>query len=122
MNDNIRLRSFIIDNKALFWYINPEKLNEISLSFLTETILNYGDLKTVKELFNIVGTKNVAESFFHSLEKERNNYFPDVTNYFSLNNSRIPIMTSPPTPLQTERGAGFVRAKSPSPVWERDLG
>ena len=27
-----------------------------------------------------------------------------------------------PTSLQTERGYGFVRAKSPSPVWERDLG
>ena len=40
----------------------------------------------------------------------------------NLNNSRIPIKTSPPTPLQTERGDGFVRAKSPSPVWERDLG
>lgn len=84
MTGNNRLRSFIIDNKALFWYINPAKLDDISLSFLTETILNYGDLKTVKELFNIVGTKNVAESFFFSLEKERNNYFPDVANYFSL--------------------------------------
>lgn len=44
MTDDNRLRSFIIDNKALFWYINPAKLDDISLSFLTETILNYGDL------------------------------------------------------------------------------
>ena len=45
-----------------------------------------------------------------------------INKTFSLDNSQVPIMTSPPTPLPTERGARFVGGQSPSPVWERDLG
>ena len=33
----------------------------------------------------------------------------------SQNNSQVSIMTSPPTPLQTERGARFVRGQVPRP-------
>jgi hypothetical protein len=85
MDDNIV--AFVKKHKSLFWYTPEEKLNQISLAFLTETILNYGSLDDVRELFRLVGVKNVAHVFFESIRKSKrrqNNYFPDVENFFSL--------------------------------------
>jgi hypothetical protein len=79
--------TFVRKNKSLFWYTPEEKLDQISPAFLTETILNYGSLDDVRELFRLVGIKKVADIFFESIQKSerrRNNYFPDVENFFSL--------------------------------------
>jgi hypothetical protein len=83
-NENIKLSQFIHKNKSLFWYINPEKLDNISEYFVVETILNYGNLNDVKELMQIMGLKHMAGVFLNSVNKKRNNYFPDVENYFKL--------------------------------------
>ena len=83
MNENVV--AFVKKHKSLFWYTPEEHLSQISLAFLIETILNYGTLDDVRELFYLVGIKNVADTFFESIRKsERNNYFPDVENFFTL--------------------------------------
>jgi hypothetical protein len=85
MDDNIV--AFVRKHKSLFWFTPEEKLDQINLAFLTETILNYGSIDDVGELFRLVGIKKVAETFFDSIRKskrKRNNYFPDVENFFSL--------------------------------------
>jgi len=54
---------------------------------LVETILNYGDMNAVKELFDIMGIKNVAKIFFNDInisERRKNNYQELTLNYFSL--------------------------------------
>lgn len=84
MVNNDQIKAFIWRKKALFWYIDPQKLENINMAFLTETILNYGDLQDVKELISLVGIKNIAQIFYSSVENKRNNYFPDVANYFNL--------------------------------------
>ena len=81
------LIAFVREHKSLFWFTPEEKLDQISLAFLTETILNYGTLDDVCELFRLVGIEKVANTFFDSIrksERRQNNYFPDVENYFSL--------------------------------------
>jgi len=84
---NTDLSTFINNHKSLFWFTPEEKLDQISLAVLIETILNYGTMDDVRELFRLVGIKTVAEIFFESIQKSerrRNNYFPDVENYFTL--------------------------------------
>ena len=81
------LKQFISKHKSLFWYTPESKLNIINNSFLVETILNYGDMDVVKNLFEIMGIKNVAKIFFHDInlsERRRNNYHELTLNYFSL--------------------------------------
>lgn len=78
---------FITQHSDLFWYTPKDKLHEISDSFLVETILNYGTLEDVKELFAVMGIKEVAKEFFNSInisERRKNNYFELTVNYFSL--------------------------------------
>lgn len=78
---------YIVKHSSLFWYTPKEKLSEISDSFLVETILNYGSLEDVKELFQVMGIKNVAKVFFNSIglsERRKGNYHELVLHYFTL--------------------------------------
>jgi len=81
------LEQFILKHKSLFWYTPESSLNRISDSFVVETILNYGDINSVKSLFKIMGIKNVAKIFFADInlsERRKNNYYELTLNYFSL--------------------------------------
>ena len=88
MQNNIthskELKGFIHENKDLFWYIREEEKENISIEFLIETILNYGDIKSVKKLFYLFGIKKVAKVFQDQTNKPRVNYLPQVKNFFSL--------------------------------------
>ncbi|MBI4945027.1 MAG: hypothetical protein HY840_01345 [Bacteroidetes bacterium] len=84
------IKQFIRENTALFWYI-PEKAKEnISHETLVEFILNYGDEKNVKKLFDLLGMEKVAEIFYKQTHKEnltarnRINYLKLVRNFFDL--------------------------------------
>lgn len=81
---------FITENESLFWYIRKDKLQQISDEVLVEFILNYGDEKNVKDLFDLLGIEKVAEIFYNHTHKEnpiahrRNNYLKLVKNFFDL--------------------------------------
>ena len=80
------LKAFIRKNSYLFWYTPEDKKEEISHEFLVETILNYGDITAVKQLFQILGIRKVAEIFFNSIEisdRRRANYHEITINFFS---------------------------------------
>ena len=73
--------------RIFFWYTQESKLHTISNSFLVETVLNYGDMNTVKNLFEIMGIRNVAKVFFDDIkksERRKNNYQELILNYFIL--------------------------------------
>jgi hypothetical protein len=81
------VKAFIRQHSNLFWYIPEDKKEDISLDVLVEFILNYGDLKAVKELLSILGTKAVADIFLNSInlsERRRGNYHELTLNYFTL--------------------------------------
>lgn len=67
------IKAFIRKHSNLFWYIPEDKKEEISEDVLVEFILNYGSLEDVKELFRIMGLKQVAEVFFESINKNQKN-------------------------------------------------
>ena len=78
------IKTFIRENSVLFWYIPEEEKQNISIEFLIETILNYGDEKSVKKLFDLAGINKVAEIFYKQISRKRINYFPQVVNFFKL--------------------------------------
>ncbi len=80
----VKINEFIRENKPLFWYIKEDALESISIEFLVETILHYGNEKSVKKLFDLVGIKHVAEIFYKQVSRSRVNYPPRTVNFFDL--------------------------------------
>jgi len=81
------IKKFIEDHQELFWYTPAPKSEMVTDELLVETILNYGQLNDIRELFNIAGKKNVAAIFFDGIRKsarKRNNYNELTINYFTL--------------------------------------
>lgn len=78
------IKQFISENSSLFWYIPEEEKQNISIAFLIETILNFGDEKSVKKLFDLVGINNVAEIFYKQTHRLRVNYFDRTAYFFNL--------------------------------------
>ena len=82
--NNPEIKEFIKKNGSLFWWIKEVEKENISLDLLVETILNYGNEKSVKRLFELVGIKRVAEIFYRQIARERKNYYPRTMNFFKL--------------------------------------
>ena len=78
------IKEFIRENASLFWDIKEDKKEDLSLEVLVETVLNYGDLQTIKRLFEVVGLPKVADIFLNAPERRKNNYLPLVRNFFTL--------------------------------------
>jgi hypothetical protein len=78
------IKQFIKKNANLFWYIKEEEKENISINFLVETILNYGDKEDVKKLFSLIGIKKIAQIFYKQTSFKRNNYHNRTINYFNL--------------------------------------
>ncbi|MCX6279162.1 MAG: hypothetical protein NT004_13860 [Bacteroidetes bacterium] len=81
------IKAFIRENSSLFWYTPEDKKEDISLEFLVETILNYGDLMAVNQLLQLIGIRKVAEIFFDSInlsDRRKGNFHELTLNYFTL--------------------------------------
>jgi hypothetical protein len=81
------VKQFIRRHASLFWYSPENKEDTVSDELLVETILNYGDMEAVKQLFGVMGIKKVASIFFNTInksERSKNNYFELTRNYFTL--------------------------------------
>jgi hypothetical protein len=84
VEENENIQELIKENSHLFWWVPQEKKKDLSLDSLVEAILNYGDSKSVKKLFDTVGIKTVAEIFYKQINRKRTNYFKQTIHYFSL--------------------------------------
>lgn len=84
MNDTLSRETLIQMNAHLFWSLPASKKKEISDELLVEYILNYGNEKSVKGLFDLMGIDKVAEIFNKIIKKDRINLYPPVVNYFKL--------------------------------------
>ncbi len=73
-----------MENSSLFWSIKPEEKINISINVLVETILSYGNEKSVKKLFDIVGIKKVAAIFEEQISGKRSNYQQRTKHFFQL--------------------------------------
>jgi len=81
------IKKYIDEHQNLFWYTLQPKSENVSDELLVETILNYGTMDDVRELFRIMGSKNVAEIFYAATsrsQRAKGNYFELIYNYFNL--------------------------------------
>lgn len=82
--NNPEVKAFIRQHSSLFWYIPEDKKEDIGPELLVETILNYGTLDDVRNLFKVFGIKETARVFFDAEGRKKLNYYPEVYNFFSL--------------------------------------
>lgn len=84
MRHDSELEAFIQENRSLFWGIRPEERANISVPALVEAVLNYGNEKSVKKLFDIIGIRAAADSFYRQVSGRRSNYHQRTENFFRL--------------------------------------
>ena len=79
------LATYIEKRNDLFWSVKKEKRRDVSETLVVETILNYGTLEDVRQLFKVLGLAHTAAIFFATTQnRTRHNYFPEVENFFRL--------------------------------------
>lgn len=76
------LQKFLKSKHYLIWY--TKNYQSLSDSTIIEAVLNYGDWDDFKKLISLFGLKKTARVFRHEVRKKRNNYRPEIKNYFSL--------------------------------------
>ena len=74
-------QKFLQENKGIFWDVDIKQLNDEAV---TERVLNYGNIHSVKKLFELYGLKKVKKIFFAQIKRKRSNYHPQTANYFTL--------------------------------------
>lgn len=80
------LKEFVRARPHLVWYVAPSaSLTEESV---VEHVLNYGTWKDVQEVITLLGKDRVAQIFRSHETAKRNNYRPEIRNFFSLYFSR----------------------------------
>jgi hypothetical protein len=85
------VKKFIDDHQYLFWYSPAPKSETVSDELLVEMVLNYGSMDELRNLFAVMGIKEVARIFFGSInksERRKGNYHDLTLNYFTLLFSR----------------------------------
>jgi len=82
--NSTEINEFVRARRTLFWSISDTQLDHVSIPLIVETILTYGSLKDIKQLFGLVGLEKVAEIFFEQLARRRVNYPPRTAHYFKL--------------------------------------
>ena len=79
------IHDFIKKRKYLIWWVKDhDTLNDEAV---LEATLNYGDWDDVQTLIKIIGIKKAAQIFREKSRPSkmgRQNYFPEVVNYFNL--------------------------------------
>jgi hypothetical protein len=71
----------------MFWYSPEDKTETVTDELLVETILNYGSMDDVRQLFKVMGIVSISKIFFTVInrsERSRNNYHELTRNYFTL--------------------------------------
>lgn len=77
-------QDFIEKNKHLFWYIKPDKIQNISNDVLVEFIFNYGTWDDIKQLIQIIGYPELKRVFENITGRKIGNYFVPAYHYLSL--------------------------------------
>lgn len=77
------IQSFIKKRKYLIWWVKDYE--NLSTDVVVEATLNYGDWDDVQTLIKIIGIKKTATIFRRNSrlsQASRQNYRPEVKNYF----------------------------------------
>ena len=84
MERSREIKDYIGKHSQLFWYSPHDKRDTVSDELLVETIINYGNMKDVRHLFEIMGLQNVATVFRQMTDRKKLNIYPELRHYFEL--------------------------------------
>lgn len=76
------LKAYIRQHSDLFWDIREEAKENLSLSAVVETILKYGHISDIRELFEITSIQKVSEIFYRQTSGKRINYPRRTIHFF----------------------------------------
>ncbi len=79
-----KTKQLIQENKHLFWWVPENEKEDLSDESLVEAILSYGNVGSIKKLFDLFGIETVARIFREQISKKRVNYKPRTIHYFNL--------------------------------------
>ncbi|MBN2028692.1 hypothetical protein JW824_00450 [bacterium] len=80
--DSEALKVYIRQHSHLFWDIREGAKENLSLSAVVETILKYGHISDIRELFEIASMKRISEIFNRQIGGRRVNYHPRTVHFF----------------------------------------
>lgn len=75
-------RNFAKKRPHLFWHISD--FDSLSEEAIVEAVFNYGNWEDARELMEILGLEKTASLFRKKARGKRNNYRPEIKNYFEL--------------------------------------
>jgi hypothetical protein len=78
-----KINKFIKSQEHLFWYTPIKEKKNLSDTLLLETILNYADLRTIKEFFDLMGLKKINTIFQNLKGRQKQNLYPEIHHLFS---------------------------------------
>lgn len=76
------IKKIIKEHSSLFWYVKEDAKERISIEFLVETILSYGNGNDVRRLFELIGVERAAEIFYKQISRKRINCRPRTMHFF----------------------------------------
>ena len=76
------MKRFIKKRHYLWWSVPEDKKENLKPEAVVEALLNYGDIKDIKELFDLMGIGPVAAIFMRQIAGPRPNYKPQTINFF----------------------------------------
>jgi hypothetical protein len=78
----MKIQDFAQKRPHLFWYLNDFK--SLSEEAIVEAVLNLGTWEDTQELIKILGIKKTASIFKKKASMKRNNFRPEIKNYFKM--------------------------------------
>jgi hypothetical protein len=77
------LKQYIRKHSSLFWDVREEAKENLSLNAVVETMLKYGHISDIRELFDLVGIRRISEIFHEQTSRNRMNYPRRTVHFFS---------------------------------------
>lgn len=77
-------KEYIKKHRHLFWDVREDAKENLSVNAIVETILKYGHLSDIRELFDLVGIEQVSKIFYEQISRERVNYPKRTVHFFRL--------------------------------------
>jgi hypothetical protein len=72
----------IKEKPYLVWYV--KNIENLSVESTVENIINWGDFEDIKKMIDVMGIEKVASIFYQQISRRRDNYKPEIKNYFQL--------------------------------------
>jgi len=95
MQNSPEIKQFIAENSSLFWYIPEDKKQDIDHEVLVEFILNFGNEKSVRKLFDLLGIDYVADIFIgkHNVREQTTLNELHIISIFTFRDKHTEILT-----------------------------